>query len=48
VVEQKLAMEINLPPEELIQFVGAIGAAALGHRRLKKLQVAPAVERHGG
>jgi len=48
VVEEKLAMEINLPPEELIQFVGAIGAAALGHRRLKKIQAAPVVERHGG
>ena len=48
VVEEKLAMEINLPPEELIQFVGAIGAAALGHRRLKKIQAAPVVERHDG
>ncbi|OGO69517.1 MAG: hypothetical protein A2Z37_18715 [Chloroflexi bacterium RBG_19FT_COMBO_62_14] len=36
VVREKLAMEVNLPPEDMVQFVGAIGAAALGHRRLRK------------
>lgn len=34
VITEKLGIEVNLPPGELIQYVGAIGAATLGQRRL--------------
>ena len=37
ILREKLAMEINLPPGDLVQFVGALGAAVLGLRRLQKL-----------
>lgn len=37
VVREKLAMQVSLPPDDLVQYVGAIGAAALGLRRLQKL-----------
>jgi predicted CoA-substrate-specific enzyme activase len=38
VIRRELSMQVNLPPGELVQFVGAVGAAALGHQRLKKLE----------
>jgi len=41
ILREKLAMEINLPPGDLVQFVGALGAAALGLRRLQKLAERP-------
>jgi predicted CoA-substrate-specific enzyme activase len=37
VVREKLNQEVNVPPEHLVQFVGALGAAILAQRRLKKL-----------
>jgi predicted CoA-substrate-specific enzyme activase len=41
VVREKLKAEVNVPPEHLVQFVGALGAAILAQRRLKKLGVTP-------
>ena len=36
-VEEQLGHEVNVPPGEMCQFVAALGAAILGHRRLKKI-----------
>ena len=41
VIRTQLGLQANVPPEELVQFTGAIGAAVLGHRRLARL-AAPA------
>ncbi|HKZ55231.1 MAG TPA: acyl-CoA dehydratase activase [Anaerolineales bacterium] len=38
VIRTKLGIEVNLPPGELVQFLGAIGAAVLGQRRLSRLE----------
>lgn len=38
VVRQQLASEVNVPEGDIVQFTTALGAALLGHRRLKKLQ----------
>jgi predicted CoA-substrate-specific enzyme activase len=37
VVRERLELPINMPPDDLVQFLGAIGAAVLGHLRVKKL-----------
>ncbi len=37
VIRERLDLEVNLPPDDLVQYVGAIGAAALAHLRLRKL-----------
>ncbi len=37
VVREHLSAEVNVPPGDLVQFVPAVGAAILGHRRLQKL-----------
>lgn len=37
VITEKLEMEINLPDGDLVQYLGAIGAAVLGQRRLERL-----------
>jgi predicted CoA-substrate-specific enzyme activase len=37
-VREQLKSEINVPPEDMVQFVTALGAAILGQRRLKKLR----------
>ncbi len=37
VVREQLHAEVNVPPENLVQFVGALGAAILAQRRLQKL-----------
>ncbi len=37
VVREHLKAQVNVPPEELVQFVGALGAAILAQRRLQKL-----------
>ncbi len=37
VVREHLKTGVNVPPEDLVQLVGALGAAVLGHRRLQKL-----------
>ena len=36
-VREQLKTAVNVPPENLVQFVSALGAAILGHRRLQKL-----------
>lgn len=38
VVCQHLGAEVNVPEGDLVQFVPALGAAILGHRRLQKLR----------
>jgi len=37
VVREHLKAEVNVPPENLVQFVSALGAAILAQRRLRKL-----------
>ncbi len=37
VVSDRLKSEVNVPEGELVQFTAALGAAILGHRRLRKL-----------
>jgi len=37
VVRDELASDVNVPEGDLVQFVSALGAAVLGHRRLKRL-----------
>ena len=39
VVREHLKAEVNVPPENLVQFVGALGAAILAQRRLQKLNL---------
>ncbi len=36
VIRERLGMEVNVPPGDLVQFVGALGAALLAHRRLSR------------
>jgi predicted CoA-substrate-specific enzyme activase len=43
VVREHLKAEVNVPPENLVQFVSAVGAAILAQRRLQKLNL-PVVE----
>jgi (R)-2-hydroxyacyl-CoA dehydratese activating ATPase len=38
VMQEQLAADVNVPPETLVQYTGAIGAAVLARRRLRKLQ----------
>jgi len=38
VIREKLGLPVNLPPEDLVQFVGAIGAAALARWRWRARQ----------
>ena len=40
VVREYLRAEVNVPPENLVQMVGALGAAILAQRRLQKLNFA--------
>jgi predicted CoA-substrate-specific enzyme activase len=37
VIRQHLKADVNVPPDEMVQFTTALGAAILGHRRLEKL-----------
>lgn len=37
-VREQLKSEVNVPAEDMVQFVTALGAAILGQRRLKKLR----------
>jgi len=45
VVREHLKAEVNVPPENLVQFVGALGAAILAQRRLQKLNLTAAGSR---
>lgn len=38
VVRDRLNAEVNVPPGEMVQYTTALGAAILGHQRLRKLQ----------
>ncbi|HYW72511.1 MAG TPA: acyl-CoA dehydratase activase [Pyrinomonadaceae bacterium] len=38
VVREKLKAEVNVPPGEMVQYATALGAAILGHQRLRKLK----------
>jgi hypothetical protein len=38
VVREKLNAAVNVPDGEMVQYTTALGAAILGHQRLKKLQ----------
>jgi predicted CoA-substrate-specific enzyme activase len=40
VMREHLGGSVNVPPESLVQFTGAIGAAVLARRRLEKLEAA--------
>jgi activator of 2-hydroxyglutaryl-CoA dehydratase len=40
VMREHLGESVNVPPEPLVQFTGAIGAAILARRRLEKLEAA--------
>jgi (R)-2-hydroxyacyl-CoA dehydratese activating ATPase len=37
VVREELASDVNVPEGDLVQFISALGAAVLGHRRLQRL-----------
>ncbi|HEY6944056.1 MAG TPA: acyl-CoA dehydratase activase [Candidatus Acidoferrum sp.] len=41
VVREHLQAEVNVPPENLVQFVNALGAAILARRRFQKLNAIP-------
>jgi len=45
VVREQLGAAVNVPAGDLVQFVCALGAALLGHRRLQKLRELPRVEK---
>jgi predicted CoA-substrate-specific enzyme activase len=38
VVREQLGAEVNVPKGDLVQFTSALGAAILGHRRLRKIE----------
>jgi activator of 2-hydroxyglutaryl-CoA dehydratase len=42
VLREQLPDGVNVPPEDLVQFTGALGAAVLARRRLQRLAQAPA------
>jgi predicted CoA-substrate-specific enzyme activase len=37
VIREKLDVAVNMPPDDLVQFLGAVGAAVLAHLRIRKL-----------
>ncbi|HYL69273.1 MAG TPA: acyl-CoA dehydratase activase [Candidatus Limnocylindria bacterium] len=39
IVREQLKAEVNVPPEDVVQLVGALGAAVLAQRRLQKLNL---------
>jgi predicted CoA-substrate-specific enzyme activase len=43
VVREQLGAAVNLPPDDLVQYTAALGAARLGHRRLARLAESGAV-----
>ena len=40
VVSEKLNAEVNVPAGDMLQYATAMGAAILGHQRLRKLHLA--------
>ena len=42
ILREKLEAEVNLPEGEMVQYVGALGAAALGLHRLRRMAEPPA------
>jgi predicted CoA-substrate-specific enzyme activase len=46
VVRDELKAQVNVPDGDLVQFIAALGAAILGHRRLRKLEAEPAGTPH--
>ena len=38
IITEKLGTKINVPPDDMVQYMGALGASILGHRRLRKLR----------
>lgn len=36
-MQERLGDDVNVPPQKIVQYVGALGAAILGHIRLEKL-----------
>ncbi|RME48545.1 MAG: 2-hydroxyglutaryl-CoA dehydratase [Chloroflexi bacterium] len=38
VVSERLGADVNVPPGDLVQYTGAIGAAVLAHQRVRKLR----------
>lgn len=40
VVREQLGADVNVPDGDMVQFTSALGAAILGHRRLRKLEMA--------
>ena len=46
-VREQLKSEVNVPDQDTVQFVGALGAAILGQRRLKKLREGEAAPTRG-
>jgi hypothetical protein len=38
VVREQVGSEVNVPDDDLVQYTTALGAAILGHHRLKKLR----------
>lgn len=48
VVRQHLQAEVNVPPENLVQFVSALGAAILARRRFEKLHLAAGQDAQNG
>jgi len=52
VIRRELAGDVNVPPDDMVQFVPAFGAGVLGHRRLRVREAettnaAPASMEHG-
>ena len=39
VMRDHLGEDMNVPPKNIVQYVGALGAAILGFLRLEKLQL---------
>lgn len=48
VVREHLRAEVNVPPQNLVQFISALGAAILGQRRLQKLNPTVSAFASGG
>lgn len=45
VVREQIQNDVNVPPDDMVQFTTALGAAILGHRRLEKLRAENGIAR---